>query len=159
MGDPALWDPPFVCWGWEAWPATPGDPSTHTQPQLLPGVPGRAGHSQPLTSLQRRRQQQQGQQQGQPHGLALLPGEKTGRDKARQEALGGPWGSLSTRSEDQAPSEDGGGWGPSPNPPTPTVTGTSFINLASSFPLLQKGLPVVSAKGAMIWGSPPPSSR
>ena len=119
MGDPALWDPPFVCWGWEAWPATPGDPSTHTQPQPLPGVPGRAGHSQPLTSLQRRWQQQQGQQQGQPHGLAFLPVEKTGRAKARQEALGGPWGSLSTRSEDQAPSEDGGGWGPSPNPPTP----------------------------------------
>ena len=92
MGDPALWDPPFICWGWEAWSATPGDPSTHTQPQPLPRVPGRAGQFRPLTSLQRRWQQQQGQQQGQPHGLALLPGEKTGRAlKARQEALGGPW--------------------------------------------------------------------
>ena len=49
--------------------------------------------------------------------------------------------------------------GPSPNLPIPTVTGTSFINLASSFSMLQKGFPVVSAEGAMVWGSLPPSSR
>lgn len=40
-----------------------------------------------------------------------------------------------------------------PEPPTPAVTGTSFINLASSFPMLQKGLRVVSGQGA--WSRPP----
>ena len=110
---------PSVCWGWEAWPATPGDPSTHTQPQTLPRVPGRAGHAQPLTSRLQRRQEQQGQLQGQPHGLAPLPGERTGRAlKARREACGGAGGDSApgVRTRLLQRTEEGGGL-PQTRPP------------------------------------------
>ena len=138
---------PSVCWGWEAWPATPGDPATHTQPQTLPRVPGRAGHAQPLTSL-KRRQEQQGQLQGQPHGLAPLPGERTGRAlKARREACGGAGGDSApgVRTRLLQRTEEGGAF---PKPAHPDSDRHFLYQPGCFFSFIAKGLPCGQCRGS-----------
>ena len=139
---------PSVCWGWEAWPATPGDPSTHTQPQTLPRVPGRAGHAQPLTSRLQRRQEQQGQLQGQPHGLAPLPGERTGRAlKARREACGGAGGDSApgVRTRLLQRMEEGGAF---PKPAHPDSDRHFLYQPGFFFSFIAKGLPCGQCRGS-----------
>lgn len=160
-GDPAVWDQPFACSGWEPWLAT--------QPQPLPGAPswpwaepGCPGHSPACRDAG---SSSRGSSRDRP--IALLSSREmrgqaqTSRPEGTpSRALGAASGKSGQQDRDnQAPSEDTGRVGAFPSPVAPEWPALPLLIWLLLFLYCKRGSPVVSADSHDIGPQPPCSHR